>query len=356
MKDKPANQRTNKVPVSVIAGFLGSGKTTLLNRLIQHPGMSDAALIVNEFGEIGIDHALVDSALENTVVMDSGCLCCTIRGDLIDTISELFAKVEAGDLPRFSKILIEPTGLADPGPIIHALDQMDAMGHPCTRDAIVTMIDGQQGARQLDEHEEAARQIAVADVAILTKTDLIDDDAAQSLMQRIDGLNPGVPVRTAVHGEIDPSELFLLASRSAAIVPDPAASDQHREHTHNHVLGDDHHRHDAIQAHAISTAQKLGWERLRTFLETMFSLRGDAFLRVKGIVWLEGADDPVLIQGVGNAFSPPKRLDRDSGGEGLSRLVFIHNGLNGDAIEQTFRAMVLDGAIPEGRTQPGKGM
>lgn len=350
MKDRPVERRSNKVPVSVIAGFLGSGKTTLLNRLIQHPGMSDAALIVNEFGEIGIDHALVDSALENAVVMDSGCLCCTIRGDLIDTISELFARVEAGDLPRFSKILIEPTGLADPGPIIHALDQMDAMGLPCARDAIVTMVDGQQGARQLDEHEEAARQIAVADIAILTKTDLADDGAVEGLMQRIDALNPGVPIRTAIHGEIDPSELFLLASRSATIVPGPAPSDQAHGHTHDHAHTSDRHRHDKIQAHAISTAQKLDWDRLRTFLETVFSLRGEAFLRVKGIVWLEDADDPVLIQGVGNAFSPPKRLDRDPDGEGLSRLVFIHDGLNGDAIEQTFRAMVLDGAIPDGRS------
>ncbi len=163
--------------MSVISGFLGSGKTTLLNRLIRHPAMADAALIVNEFGEIGIDHALVDSALENTVVMDSGCLCCTIRGDLMDTIDDLFAKVDAGLLPRFSKILIEPTGLADPGPIVHALDQMEAEGHPCHCNAVVTMVDAQQGLRQLEEHEEAARQIAVADIVLLTKTDLAPDSA-----------------------------------------------------------------------------------------------------------------------------------------------------------------------------------
>ena len=143
-----AGRRPNSVPVSVISGFLGSGKTTLLNRLVQHPDMSDAALIVNEFGDVGIDHALVNSALENTVVMDSGCLCCTMRGDFLDTVSELFDNVRDGRIPAFSKILIEPTGLADPGPIIHAIDQLEMTDHPCHRDAIITMVDGQQGNQQ----------------------------------------------------------------------------------------------------------------------------------------------------------------------------------------------------------------
>lgn len=347
MDEPSALNRSNKVPVSVIAGFLGSGKTTLLNRLIQHPGMSDAAVIVNEFGEIGIDHALVDSALDNAVVMDSGCLCCTIRGDLIDTISELFAKADEGAIPRFAKILIEPTGLADPAPIVNAIDQMDALGEPCERAAIVTLVDGRQGARQLDRYEEAARQIAVADVVLVSKADLIDEEIVRSLAGRIDALNPGAPVRPVIYGDIDPDELFQLAARSSANVTPFAATGAPHAHDHEHEDDGEPHRHGEIAACAIATDQLLQWERLRSFLETLYSLRSEALLRVKGIVWLEGEEGPTLVQGVGNAFSRPRRLHSDIDEPGRSRLVFVHKGLDNAAIETSFEAMVLNGVAAD---------
>ena len=335
--------QSNQVPVTIISGFLGSGKTTLINRLIRHPAMSDAALIVNEFGEIGIDHALVDSALENTVVMDSGCVCCTIRGDLIDTIDDLFAKADAGLLPRFSKILIEPTGLADPGPIVHALDQMEADGHPCRRNAIVTLVDAQQGLRQLDTHEEAARQITAADVVLLTKTDLAPEVAIENLTQRIAALAPGVPVRAVVHGDIEPDALFRLASESSATVPAaPAAGQAHTDHDHGAHAAHAH-AHGAIRSLAIATDRPVNWSRLRSFLETVFSLRGENFLRVKGIIWTDDGGRPLLLQGVGNAFSPPRPLARDPEDPGRTRLVFIFQHLDGGALEKTFEAMVFGG-------------
>jgi G3E family GTPase len=358
MQEAPAEGRRNCVPVSVISGFLGSGKTTLLNRLIQHPGMSDAALIVNEFGDVGIDHALVDTALENAVVMDSGCLCCTIRGDLVDTVRELFEEAAAGRIPTFSKILIEPTGLADPGPIIHAIDQMEAMGQPCERAAIVTMVDGQQGNRQLDEHVEVSRQVAVADIALVTKADLVSEEVVETLRRRIDAVNPGIPVRTVVHGAIDPADLFTLASRSAATVPGRTSEDSGNARAHDHHSDHDHHHdnddkgdteHGGIQTCTVTTDQRVEWDRLRDFFETVFSLRGAAFLRVKGIVWLDTAAEPILVQGVGNAFSPPRALNTAIDDTGLTRLVFIYEGLDGSAIKQSFQAMVLDGTARKNR-------
>lgn len=351
MNGRSEETRANQVPVSVISGFLGSGKTTLLNRLIQHPAMSDAALIVNEFGEIGIDHALVDSALENTVVMDSGCVCCTIRGDLMDTIDDLFAKADAGLLPRFSKILIEPTGLADPGPIVHALDQMEADGHPCRCNAVVTLVDGQQGLRQLDAHEEAARQIAAADVVLLSKPDLVPDGGLDALTQRISEICPGVSVLPVLHGDIDPDELFQRAAEAAARIPhasshSPRGGSGHDHDGHRHHDHHDSHSHDAsahgdVRSLAISTDAPMNWPRLQTFFETVFSLRGESFLRVKGIVWADANDDPILIQGVGNCFSPPRRLTGIRDDIGKSRLVLIFKGLDAAAIHKTFERMVL---------------
>jgi G3E family GTPase len=342
IENTSAGNRSNSVPVSVISGFLGSGKTTLLNRLVQHPDMSDAAVIVNEFGDVGIDHALVDSALENTVVMDSGCLCCTMRGDFVDTVSELFENVKNGRIPAFSKILIEPTGLADPGPIIHAIDQLEMMDHPCHRDAIITLIDGQQGNQQFAKHIELSRQIAVADIVLITKVDIAGDQAVESLRHRIHGVNPGIPIRSIVQGEIDIADLFGLAQKSVLTVAE-SSPHSHDHEEHHHENGDA--EHGGIQTHSITTDQRINGEGLRCFLETIFSLRGASFLRMKGIVWLENADEAIVIQGVGNTFGDSSTVGRGVDDSGITRLVFIYEGLNGDAIEQSFRAMVLNGQV-----------
>lgn len=343
MNNKNRNDGSNAVPVGVITGFLGSGKTTLLNRLIRHPGMSDAALIVNEFGEIGIDHELVDSAFENTVLMDSGCICCSIRGDLTDTIGDLFAKVAAGQLPAFSKILIETTGLADPAPIIHTLGGSDDITARCRLQAVVTLVDGQLGLAQLSEQPEAASQIAAADVALISKADLAGGAAIRALTARIDSLNPGLPVLTVTRGEIDPDLLFETARLSETRIADaPPAGGGHGHEHHRHGNAPDH-RHDGVQAVSLEVEHPLSWDRLRLFLETVFSLRGSAFLRVKGIVFVDGREKPLVIQAVGNAFSEPRILDRGQTGNGVSRLVMITRGLDSAALRDSFRALVLDG-------------
>jgi G3E family GTPase len=333
---------SNRVPVSVVTGFLGSGKTTLLNHLVRHPGMADTALIVNEFGEIGIDHALVDQAFENTVLMDSGCICCSIRGDLIDTIEDLFANAALGRIPSFSRILIETTGLADPVPIVHALAAGEEALGRCALDLVVTTVDGVLGAAQLDEHPEVESQIAVGDLVLITKSDIAEESAVRRLAGRVASLNPGVPIHPISHGRIDP-ELMFAAGRRAGAAPAAALEHVHHHgHDHDHEHGDEAHSHGTIRAQAITAEAPLSAERLRGFLETLFSLRGEHFLRVKGIVDLEGEPRPVVLQGVGAAFSPPALLPSWRDRPRRSEIVFIFRGLDGPAIEQAFRRMVLE--------------
>lgn len=343
MTDEAPGIGSNAIPVFVITGFLGSGKTTLLNHLVRHPGMSDAALIVNEFGQIGIDHELVDSAFENTILMDSGCICCSIRGDLIDTIGDLFAKVAAGQLPAFSRIMIETTGLADPAPIIHALDGTDDIAARCRLGAVVTLVDGQLGLTQLSGQREVACQIAAADVAVISKADLADGTTIGKLTARIEALNPGIPVLTVTQGEIDPDRLFGTANMSRLRVTrhERAGGGAHRAHEHRRHGDDPDHHHGEIRAVSLEVKHRLSWDRLRFFLETVFSLRGDAFLRVKGIVHIEGADKPLVIHAVGNAFSEPRTLDREPAEDEVSRLVMITTGLDNPALLKTFEALVL---------------
>jgi G3E family GTPase len=331
--------RSNRLPASIVTGFLGSGKTTFLNHLVRHPGMADTALIVNEFGEIGIDHALVDQAFENTVLMDSGCICCSIRGDLIDTIEDLFANAALGRIPSFSRILIETTGLADPVPIIHALVAGDEALGRCTLDLVVTTVDGVLGLAQIGEHAEVESQIAVADVVLITKTDMADADRVRRLTQAIAAINPGVPPHRVEHGRIDPELLFAAGRRAGLAQPAEHSLVHEHEHAHEHAA---EHRHGAIRSHAITADRPLSAQRLRAFLETLFSLRGERFLRVKGIVQLEGVDRPVVVQAVGAGFSPPMTLADWRAGPRRSELVFIYRELDGPALERAFRHMVLE--------------
>ena len=190
---EPAMSEYSSIPVSVITGFLGSGKTTLLNHLLGHPDMEETAVLINEFGDIGIDHLLVETISEDIVVLNSGCICCTVRGDLIDSLRELFIKRLRGEVPQFRRVLIETTGLADPAPVIHTLMNDPVIAERYRMDGIVTTVDAVLGDGQLDTHEESVKQAAVADRIVMTKTDLAEDDAVAGLRRRLGSLTPAPP-------------------------------------------------------------------------------------------------------------------------------------------------------------------
>lgn len=331
------------IPVTLLTGFLGAGKTTLLNRLVKHPAMAGAAVLINEFGEIGLDHLLVETLDENTVLLNAGCLCCTVRGDLVDALGRLAPRAP-------TRVVIETTGLADPAPILKTLLSHPFIAHQYRLDGVVTVVDAANAATQLDHQPEAARQIAVADFLLVTKTDIADP---APLLPRLAALNPGAKIATTTHGEIDPAHFLGIGGFDATgKITDVAAwlaaekfDAHHHGHAHDHdqAHGHDHHghghhhdpnRHDArIQAFSLTFEKPLHWNGIGTWLEMLVATRGDSLLRVKGLLNLAGQDRPVVIHGVQHVFHPPALLDAwPPNDPRTSRLVFITRDLPREAI------------------------
>ncbi|MCS0496287.1 GTP-binding protein [Ancylobacter sp. MQZ15Z-1] len=315
--------RSPPIPVILITGFLGSGKTTLLNHLLRDPGMADTAVVINEFGDVAIDHLLVESAVENAVVLQSGCICCTVRGDLVDTLDELCAKVEQGVLPPFSRIAIETTGLADPASLIHAFLTERLLTERFTLRAVVTTLDTANGAGQLESFEEARHQVALADIVVLTKSDIAAAGAPERLAAEIRRLNPGAAIRQVEHGAIAPDTLFALVpehpSRTGGDVLawlNERAFEEAQAGTHSHHDG-------GIAAFAVTLDRPVRREALRRWLRSILSLRGNDLLRMKGIVALEGEDRPMVVHAVQNVLHPPVQLAAWPSEDHATRIVFI---------------------------------
>jgi len=318
---------------SLITGFLGSGKTTLLNRLLRHPGMGDTAVIVNEFGEVGLDHLLIETALDNAVLLKSGCLCCTLRGDLVDTLVSLFDRRQRGEVPPFRRVLIETTGLADPAPILHALMADPNVTRHYRMDHVITTVDAVNALGQLAEHYESAKQTAVADRLVLTKTDLASPGDIAAVAAQLRALNATAPILTVVNGAIEPDVLFGAAEeRDAARVPEL------EPHDHEHEAHEDH-RH-GISSYCLVHESPLLWPRLARWLEAVASLRGADLLRVKGIVSVEGRARPVVVHAVQHVLHPPRELQDWPDADRRSRIVFITRNIAPAALEQSFRAAV----------------
>jgi len=351
------------LPLSILTGFLGSGKTTLLNRLLRDPGLADTLVIINEFGEIGLDHLLVEKADGDLLVMSSGCLCCTIRGDLIATLEDMLRRRDNDRMPAFQRVIIETTGLADPAPVMHTI-----MYHPYLMlrfrlDGVITTVDAVNGNATLDAYPEAVKQVAVADRLVLTKRDLVTDPSAfASLLGRLTALNPGAVQLDAACGEADAAHLLdagLYNPRTKSIdVQSWLRADAYPEaHDHEHGDGHDHapthnpsqgpshghdvNRHDAsIRAFCLRDPQPLDVQGWSLFLDLLRQVHGPNLLRVKGIVSL--ADDPgrpVVIHGVQHVFHPPYRMDHWPSDDHSTRLVFILKDMQPSFVEGLWRAV-----------------
>jgi len=341
-----ADQMSSLIPVTLLTGFLGSGKTTVLNHVLKAPGMAATAVIVNEFGEIGLDHLLVERADEEIVLLNSGCLCCTVRNDIVDTLTDLFVKRVKGEIPYFTRAVIETTGLADPAPILQTLMTDPLVAARYALDGVVTTVDAVNGAATLDRQPEALKQAAVADRLLLTKTDLADDAALKAIEARLAALNPTAPLLPVAQGVIDPARLFGLGfydpqTKSLDVqrwLRDEAFAEEHGhedEHEHHDVNRHD----DRIRAFCITRDKPISWAALSSWLDALASMRGDDLLRLKAIVAIsDRPDQPVVLHGVQHLFHPPVLLPQWPSEDRRTRMVFITRDMPKEAIETTLAA------------------
>jgi len=335
------------IPVAVLTGFLGAGKTTLLNFLLRDPMLGNAAVIINEFGDVPIDHLLVEKSDENIMELSSGCLCCTIRGDLIDTMHKLLRKRAGGEIKAFDRIVIETTGLADPAPVIHALMSDDLLLMACRFEGIVTVVDAANGMATFDAHVEAVKQVAVADRIVLTKVDLLSgregEDMLFAIIARLRKLNPSARLLTTHRDEATAERLFNMSlfnpeTKSPNVRGWLAAEAVEKSHRHHHH---DVNRHDAsIRSFTFTEERAISPAGLELFLELLKSYHGANMLRMKAIVKV--ADDParpVVLHGVQHVFHPPVRLPSwPAGSDEVTRMVFIVRDIEKQSIEGLFRA------------------
>jgi G3E family GTPase len=340
------------IPLTVLTGFLGAGKTTLLNALLGRPEMADTAVLINEFGEIGLDHLLVETLDGEAVLLNAGCLCCTVRGDLLRALDGLWERMLAGRTIR--RVVVETTGLADPAPILATLMADPRLGLRFVLDGVVTVVDAQAGEATLDAQEEAVRQAAVADRIVLSKTDLAAPEAIARLEARLRALNPVAPILHAVAGAVAPEAILGAGPFDpAAKAPDvarwigAAAPGHHHHHHHDHHHhAHDPNRHDArIRALCLDYEAPLPWDGLAGFLEMLGVTRGASLLRVKGVLDLVGETRPVVVHGVQGQFHPPRRLAAwPADAPRRSRLVFILRDLDPKVVKDGLDAFLAAGA------------
>ena len=316
-------------PVTLITGFLGSGKTTLLARMLADPALADTAVLINELGEIGLDHQLLERIDERTVLLPSGCLCCTVRGELADAVRDLHSRRARGDVPAFSRLVIESTGLADPFPVLTTFHSESVLKHHFRMAGVVTTVDAVHGARTLAHYAESVKQVAVADRIVLTKTDLTGATAVAALERRVRAINPTAPLRRGgdvanlidhtadIHTRDAATESWFNDQRSATELPERGP----------HAEG--------IRAHALVLDRAIDWTAFAVWLTMLLNRHGARVLRVKGILNVAGTDAPVAVHGVQSLVHAPTHMRAWPDADRRSRIVFIVKDLERAALERS---------------------
>jgi G3E family GTPase len=320
----------NLTPVNVLTGFLGSGKTTLLQRMLRSPALSRTAVLINEFGEVGLDHLLVQQVDEAVVLLESGCICCTIRGDLTQALRDLLSRRERGEIPYFDRVVIETTGLADPGPILYTLLSEPVLQHHFRLGNVITTVDAVNADLHLSRNPEGIKQVAAADRLLITKTDLVPPEQSAAVRETLARLNPSAEVWYATDAALDIDELLEVrpATRPGESgrrywFKEPGAataSPGHLEALRRH--GED------VSSLSLILDQPLDWTAFGIWLSMLLNRYGTDVLRVKGIIAVQGMDTPVFINGVQHIVHPPQHLERWPTGDHRSRLVFITRGID----------------------------
>ena len=331
------------ISITILTGFLGSGKTTILSSLIKHKLMANAAIIINEFGEIGLDHDLIETTDENVIELQNGCICCTIQGDLKSTLLNLLKKMEKGEISTFNHVIIETTGLADPVPIIHTLMTSLDLQRIYSIDGVITVVDAINGESTYNIHEEAVKQTAFADRIVLSKTDIADKGRVNSLTKRIRTINPKVTIIKSNMNSVPVEKLLGLNDYNPQnkdwnvkewLEIEKNKSSKHLHHHHDHDVN----RHgDDIETFAMVTSQPVSMTSVNFFLELLMSQMGENILRIKGILNIKGQECPAVIHGVQHIFHPLEWLEKWPSQNKQSRLVFITKNINKDTIDDLFK-------------------
>ncbi len=338
------------IGITVLTGFLGSGKTTVLTSLIKQKKMANAAIIINEFGEVGLDHDLIETTDENVIELQNGCICCTIQDDLKTTLLNLIKKMEKCEIPLFNHVIIETTGLANPVPIIHTLMNSLDLQRIYSLDGIITVVDSVNGETTFNAHDEAVKQTVFADKIVLSKTDIADKEIINSLTNRIENINPKVSIIRSDKNSLPVSKLLGLndynpqkkdwnVSKWLDIEKEKSSNNLHNHYEHV----DHHHDHnvnrhgDGIETFAMVTTQPVSMTAVNFFLELLMSQMGENILRIKGILNINGEKRPAVIHGVQHIFHPLEWLEKWPTKDKKSRLVFITKNINKNTIDDLFK-------------------
>lgn len=311
----------DRLPVALVTGFLGSGKTTLLSRLLGRPELGETAVIVNELGEVAIDHHLLRRVDERTVLLANGCLCCTLRGDLADELRDLLSRRTRGEIPPFRRVLVETTGLADPAPILNTLLAEPVVRHHFEPGAVLATVDAVNGLGQLERERETVKQVVVADRLVVTKTDVADRDEVARLEERLRALNPAAELLEVSFGEVEPAVLLAAGNgdpRELRIPEGPAHG------------GD-------LQPFVLFLERPVDWTAFGIWLTMLLQARGNDVLRVKGLLDV-GGPGPVVLNGVQHVVYPPEHLEAWPDEDRRSRIVFIARGIARRDVEESLAA------------------